>query len=359
MNAPLKQAKSVEAPSQGALGTVAAKRAQSPRETVLAIIGRDPESSDHEEFGQDEELLQQGALGAPSFGDNPHISNGDYLPSGVMLATILKALRDAGDNQLEIQQQQAAAEQLFDRELGGLNGDITKGIIAMAAQSVVNAGNDEADGLRAQGVANAVNASISGATTLGTLGVGAYNSIKESGVSDEIDQAKDFGKQLDGNKQADLVIADDKMPTDEDLNQLVDNHGLNADGKPDHDAIEAIKTNPEKLKSAKAKNDDKVEDLQKKQKEYSDSTNRWTQTNQSLTTVVGAATGAAGNIQQSKAKAAAAADNAAAQVQKQTQDMNYSAANTFKDNAKTAAQQALQTADIMAQVAQSQVQVRG
>jgi hypothetical protein len=353
MNAPLKQARSVEESSRG-LGAVAApKRAQSPKETVLTLIGRDPEQS------HDEELLQQSAS---SFGDNPHISDGNYLPSGVMLATILKALRESGDNQLEIQQQQAAAEQLFDRELGGLNGDVRKGIIAMAAQSVVNAGNDEADGLMAQGVSSAVNAAVSGLTTALALGNGLKNTYKTDGTNDldkQMDEVKADGQKLDGIKQGDLLAADANKPIDEDLAQGVDRGGLDKQGKPVHDEIEAIKMSPKELESAKDANKEKLKDLKEKQQKLNDSTSQGIQTNQAVVQVVSSATGAYGSIQQSQAKAAAAADNASAQVQKQVQDMNYSAANTFKENAKAAAQQAFQAADLQAQVAQSQVQVRG
>lgn len=371
MNAPLKQAASVQTTHKGFGVTMAAKETHSPKETVLAMIARQSQDSEDESFtfqqeqeGQSQSLdapLKQGALRGSSNGgfDNSHVSNGDYLPSGVLLATILKALRNAEDNQLKIQQEQAQTEQNYYKALGGLNGDISKGIIAMAASSVVQAGSEEASGLEAQGVASAVSAGLTGATTVGTLGVGGWNTYKEGGIQDEIDQTKDFGKQLDGPKQADFVIAEDKLPTDEKLNQLVDSHGKNADGSYDQEAIEAIKLNPEKLKSTKAQNDEKLEDLQKKQKDLGDSTSRWVQNNQAISQVVNSATNAAGSIKQSQAKAAAAVSNASAQVQKQVQDMNYSAANTFKENAKSAAQQALQAADTMAQVAQSQVQFRG
>ncbi len=291
---------------------------------------------------------------SPASGDS-----GLYLPSGVILATILKALRDAESQEIEIQREQAKAEQDFYKALGGLNGNISQGIIAMAAQSVINAGDDEAKGLTAQGIANAVNAGISGTMTVGTLGLGGYNSYMSSKLDPEIEQTKAFGEKLEGPKDADIVVAQGKSPTDAELEELMDRGGLKADGKYDQEAIEAIKAEPETLSRAKAKNNEKLEDLEKKQKEYAESTNNWTFRNQAIGNVTQSATSAAASIRQAQTKTDQAIDNASAQVQKQVQDMNSSSAQSFHQNAKEAAQQALTTADSLAQVAQAQVQFRG
>lgn len=282
-----------------------------------------------------------------------------YIPSGVMLATILKALRDAQDNDLEMQQEQAEVEQKYDQQLGGLDGSgISKGLIAMVADSTAQAGQDEAAGLEAQGLSSAINAGLSGATTLGVLGYGGYNAYKGGKLDDDIEQNKNFDKELDKASDGDLVVGAPKKMTDQELEALMDRKGLKADGSYDQDAINALKADGS-VQRLKEMNADKLKDLQKQQGDFSQNTHNAMLMNQTIGQVSQAATGSYASYEQAGSKVNSAADNASAAVQKQVQDMNYSSSNTFKQQAETSAQQALQIADALAQVAQSQVQFRG
>lgn len=299
-------------------------------------------------------VLPTKAAAAPASAPN---MGGSYMPSGMMLATICKALRDAQTADLEIQQDQAEVEQEYYKALGGIGQpDLGKGLIAMAAQSVVDAGDAEADGLRAQGIASAVNAGISGVTTVG-VGIKAASGWRESGkLDDEASKLDAFGKKLEDSPDADLAVGAQAKPVDPDVEEALQKR------VPKELEADPAKYNAARVE-AKAKlqdeNEKQLKEVRRKQSEISSSTQNAMSFNQATTNVTQAATQTYSSFAQETAKTEAAAHNADAQVQKQVQDMNSSSANTFKDQAKQAAQAALQASDTIAQVGQAQVQFRG
>lgn len=289
----------------------------------------------------------------PSGGQN-------YIPNGLLIAIILKALREAQDNDVNRQQMQAEAEQHYYKALGNIGGDPTKGIIAIAAQNTVNAGVESAKGLEAMGKSLAISAGISGATAVGTLGGGAYESYKADGVQGEITTIKADQAQLDNLPEGDIEVAKNQRSEaqeDTDLASRLDNF---AKGETvDQDTMEAGKLDPELVQKRRKVQDDQIKEKERMRDEHNTKSRRYTEMGQTLINVVSSSTQAAGNIQKAPHDAAAAANNAAAEVSKNLQQMDSSAANNFRDSAHAAAQQALATADTLAQVAASQVQMRG
>lgn len=284
-------------------------------------------------------------------------TGGNYMPSGLMLATICKALRDAQNADLEIQKDQAEIEQEYYKALGGIGmKDIREGLIAMSADSVAQAGKDEADGLKAQAWASGVNAIFSGATTIGVALKAGSGWNENRNLDKEATKLNSFGKKLNGTPDADLALAAPGSSVDPEIEEAIQKR-----------VPKELEANPDKYNGTRLEakrqlideNEKDLNEVRRKQKEISESTQNALNINQAVTTVTQAATQTYSSYEQAQAKINAAADNSAAQVQKQVQDMNSSSANTFKDQARQAATAALQTSDTMAQVAASQVQFRG
>lgn len=277
-----------------------------------------------------------------------------YIPSGVLIAEILKALREAQNNDMERQQLQAETEQKFYTALGNCGGDPSKGVIAMAAQSIVDAGNEQAAGLTAMGISMAVNAGLSGAFTLGTLGYGIKESLGNNSIEDEMTNLKNNRNDLDGPVDADTIVGEVGKPTENIEMEEFKN------GKPSQETKAATRAgNQDDLDKVKEDLDKKIGDKKEDQEAVQKRIDRAVQFNQTISNISSSATQAAGNIIKAPHDAAAAANNAASDVEKTLSQMDTSSANSFKENAQAAAQQALRTAEDLAQIAASQVQVRG
>lgn len=294
--------------------------------------------------------------GVAGSGNTPSFNSG-YCPSGLLIATISKALREAQDNDLEMQQQQAEVERDEYKLLGGIGmADIHDGLLAMSADSIAQAGVDEADGLKAQGIANAINAGVSGATTIGAGVNGLKNWRESSNLDAEAKTTQEFGEKLKNSPDGDLAIGAQNKELDPEVESAIQKR-----------VPKELQENREKYNAARMEakgqledeNEKQFKEIRRKQDDLSHSTQNVMNFNRSVTDVAQAATGTYSSFEQGQAKINSAADQASGQVQKQVQDMTYSNANTFKDQSKQSAQAALQTSETLAQVANSQVQFRG
>ncbi|MBU6383161.1 MAG: hypothetical protein KGR16_02450 [Verrucomicrobia bacterium] len=290
---------------------------------------------------------------------------GDYLPSGFMLATIYKALLEAEDASLKMQQDQAQAEQEYYSVLGGVSTsatgstDISKGLIAMAANSIVQAGNNEAEGLEKAALGNAIAAGITGAFTGLTIAHGANIFVKNRGLDNDLEKANAFRNELHEGVDANLTVSAPNQVTDESLESIVSRFGKNEQGEFDREGISALRAaRPDAFGRVQEMAKENAEKIQKEISDNSDAANKSVQMNQTGSVIAQAATGSYANYGQGAAKSNAAGNNASAQVQKQVQDMDTAAARTLDEQSRASAQQAMQTADALAQVAQSQVQSR-
>ncbi len=291
---------------------------------------------------------------------NSSNSNIGYIPSGLLIAIILHALRLAQDNDLERQKLQAQTEQAYDTQLGGLNGDPSKGLIAIAAESVVNAGKEQADGLITQGISSAVNAAVSGAVAIGTVGMMKVQSSQTDPIEGQIKAARSELAEIEGPEAAQKANPQTApagtQPTVELSNNVKDYLGETGAAQrqtlaaqPNHAMFEKVTTRIR-------------EDIKMKTSELEPINAKFNQlmaVGKQISDAAGAAAGAAGNVEKAGHDVAAAADNAAADVGKTVQQMSTSAASKAEEAARAAGQQAIQVSDSLAQVAASQVQMRG
>lgn len=287
--------------------------------------------------------------------------NTSYIPNGLMIALILKALREAQDNDLEIQKLQAKTEQDFDTALGGIGKNPSKGLIAMSAQSVVNAGQEQAKALISVGISSAVSAGISGLATIGAFGYSKYQSNQTDQIEEELKPLKTSRDLLEARPQGDLT-AEELKPMTEKEREIFDKpfEEITDQGELVQKArLIKLHTTDEEVEALKTKVERKIQEKTKEQERFIGGGQQAFQISNQVSNVVQAATGAGGNVEKAGKDAKAAAENATAETEKTLQQMNVTSSNHYQENAHASAQQALQVADTLAQVAASQVQIRG